>query len=120
MYTRLKKTHNFLFQSEDIIIEEHVQLLVGVIDAELFERVGGEVLKAEDVEHAERPRRLPARRRAAVHVTHEPRERARVQRTRHRVTVLAGLNITRSSHQSIYVHITSLVLFISLILLLIN
>lgn len=87
-----QKTYDILFECKHIIIKEHVQLLVGVVDAELFERVGGEVLEAEDVEHAERARG-PHRRRAAVHVAHQPRECARVQRAGHGVPVLAGLGI---------------------------
>ena len=32
------------------MVEEHVELLVGVVDAELLEAVGREVLEPEDVE----------------------------------------------------------------------
>lgn len=84
-------THDFLFECEDVIIEEHVQLLVRVIDAELLERVGREVLEAEYVEYAECTCGVTAVSGAAVHVTHEPRERACVQRAGHRVTIFARL-----------------------------
>ena len=35
------------------MVEELVELLVGVVDAELLERVGLEVFEAEDVENAD-------------------------------------------------------------------
>lgn len=87
----LQIAHNLLFERKHVVVEEHVEFLVGVVDAELLERVGAEVLEAEYVEHAESAGGA-ARRRAAVDVPHQPRERARVQRAGHRVAVLASLH----------------------------
>ena len=39
-----------MLQREDVMIEELVKLLVGVVDAQLLERVGLEVLEPEDVQ----------------------------------------------------------------------
>lgn len=73
------------------MVEELVQLLVRIIDAELLEAVEREVLKAEDVEHPEKPRGILTRIRAVVHVIYEPGEGARVERLRHSVAILPGL-----------------------------
>ena len=43
-----------LLHLENVLDEELLQVLVGVVDAELLERVGSEVFEAEDVEHADR------------------------------------------------------------------
>jgi hypothetical protein len=45
--------YRFLFEREDVVVEELVQLLVGVVDAQLLERVLLEVLEPEDVEDAD-------------------------------------------------------------------
>ena len=42
-----------LLHLEDVLDEELLQVLVGVVDAELLERVGAEVFEAEDVKHAD-------------------------------------------------------------------
>lgn len=83
------------------MIEELVELLVGVVYAELFKGVDGEVLEAEDVKDAEEARRVLARVGAGVDVVDEPSERARVQRFSHRVSVLSGLHIQHGSHFNI-------------------
>ena len=41
-----------LFVLQNVIVEELLQLLVAVVDAELFKRVDSEVLKASNVQHA--------------------------------------------------------------------
>ena len=46
-------SYRLLLQSEDVMVEELVELLVGVVDAELLERVGLEVFEAEDVQDAD-------------------------------------------------------------------
>ena len=42
-----------LLQLEDVLHEELLEVLVGEVDAELLEGVGGEVLEAEDVQDAD-------------------------------------------------------------------
>lgn len=46
-------THNLLFQCKYVMVEELVQFLVGVINAQLFEGVYRKVLETENVENAE-------------------------------------------------------------------
>ena len=43
-----------LFKLEDMLVEVVLEVLVGVVDAELLEAVLVEVLKAKDVQHAYR------------------------------------------------------------------
>lgn len=43
------KTYDFLFQCEHVMIKEFVQFLVGIVDAQLLERVDGKVLKPENI-----------------------------------------------------------------------
>ena len=43
-----------LLHLEDVLDEELLQVLVGVVDAELLEGVGAKVFEAEDVEDADR------------------------------------------------------------------
>lgn len=43
----------FLFQFEDVLHEELLQILVRIVDAELFERVRVEVLETEDVQDSD-------------------------------------------------------------------
>ena len=83
-----------LLQSEDVVIEEAVQLLVGVVDAQLLERVAAEVFEAEDVEDAEEALALLPGTRAPVDVIQQPGERTRVQDPRHRVPVFTCLKLT--------------------------
>lgn len=78
------------------MVEEFVQFFVGVVDTELFERVDGKVLKAEDVKDAKEARRVLARICAGVDVVHEPSERSGVERLCHRMSILPGLKITRN------------------------
>ena len=40
-----------LLQGKDVVVEELVQLLVGEVDAQLLERVDGEILKAKNVQN---------------------------------------------------------------------
>jgi len=73
------------------MVEELMQLLVRIVDAELLEAVEREILEAKDVEHPEEPRAVLTRIRAVVDVMYQPSESARVERLRHRVPILAGL-----------------------------
>lgn len=73
------------------MIEELVQLLVRVIDAQLLETIGIEVLEAKDIQHTEKPRYVLARIRAVVDVIDEPGEGPGVQGLGHGVPVLLGL-----------------------------
>lgn len=43
-----------LFKLKNVLVEVILKLLIGVVNAELFEAVGLEVFEAEDVEHADR------------------------------------------------------------------
>lgn len=86
-----QKTYNFLFQSEDIVVEKLVQLFVGVVDAELLEGVDRKVLEAEYIENAQEPRRVLSWVCASVDVVHQPRESSGVECLRHRVPVLSSL-----------------------------
>lgn len=87
----ISTTHDFLLQSEDVVVEELVQLFVGVIYAQLLERVADEILKTEYVEHSQEASRVLAGVGARVDVVHQPGERPRVQRLRHRMPVLLRL-----------------------------
>ena len=51
-------TYDILFNLEDVVVKEHVQLLVGVVDAELFERVCGKIFKSEDVQYPDKLRHI--------------------------------------------------------------
>ena len=73
------------------MVEELVKFLVRVVDAELLERVRLEVLETEDVEDADKLRRVLAGVGALVDVIHEPGERPRVERLGHGVPVLSRL-----------------------------
>ena len=57
------------------MIEEAVQLLVRVIDAQLFERVAAEVFETENVQNAEEAFAFLAWTRAPVDVVQQPRKR---------------------------------------------
>lgn len=74
------------------MIKELMEFLIGVVDAELFEGIDGEVFKPEDVEDTEDTRRLLAWVGACIDVVHQPRERPRVKRFGHRMSVFPGLN----------------------------
>ena len=79
---------NLLLRLEHGVDEELVQLLVGKVDAQLLERVGRNVLEAEDVEqvHEDRPGRPAARRAPSRGVEHlvdpldHPREEQAIER----------------------------------------
>lgn len=43
------KTYDFLFQREHVMIKEFMQFLVGIVDAELLERIDGKVLESENI-----------------------------------------------------------------------
>lgn len=76
-------TYNFLFQREYIVIEKFMQFLVGVVDAQLLERIDSEILETEYIEHAEETSCIVARIDARVDVTNEPCKRSRIKRFCH-------------------------------------
>lgn len=88
------------------MIEELVELLVGVVDAELLEGVDGKVLKAEDVEDTKEAWRVLAGVGAGVDVIDKPSERPRVKRLGHRVSVLSSLH----KHFPIIQHVSHLLI----------
>lgn len=80
-----------LFQGEHVVIEEAVQLLVRVIDAQLFERVAAEVFETENVQNAEEAFAFLAWTRAPVDVVQQPRKRPWVQHPSHGVSIFTCL-----------------------------
>lgn len=88
----LSVTHDLLFQRKNVIIEEHMQFFIRVVDAELFQRVGREVFEAKNVQHAKGSRRVVAWCRTAVYMSDEPGESTSVKGARHCVTVLTSLD----------------------------
>lgn len=73
------------------MIEELVQLLIRVVDAELLEAVQREVLESKDIEDSKEPRDILARIRAVVDMVDLPSEGAGIECLCHRVPVLSGL-----------------------------
>ena len=64
-----------MFNGEDVVVKKFVKLLVGVIDAQLLETVGGKVLKSKDVKDPDELSHILARICALVDVVHQPRKR---------------------------------------------
>lgn len=91
-------TYYFLLQCKYIMIKKLMQLLIGVVDAELFERVDSKVFKTEDVKNTKKARGILAWVGTCVDVIYQPRKGARVQGFRHGVSVLLCL---RTKHPSI-------------------
>lgn len=69
------------------MIEKLVQFFVGVIDAQLFERIDGEIFETEYIEDAEKSGRILAGVRTRIDVVYQPRESSRIQRFGHGVSV---------------------------------
>lgn len=84
----MEVTHDVLFQCEDVVIEELVQFLVRIVDAQLFERVDIEIFETENVQHAQKSARIFSRIRTRVDVLYQPGKRFRIQRFGHGVSVL--------------------------------
>jgi len=42
------------FHAKDVLVEEHLHLFVGDVDAQLFVRVDGEILETENVQNTDR------------------------------------------------------------------
>lgn len=76
-------TYNFLFQRKHVVIEEFMQFLVGVVDAQLLKRIDSEILETEYIENAEETGCIVARIDARVDVTNKPCKRSRIKRFRH-------------------------------------
>ena len=77
-----------------MLIEIILYLLVGYVDAQLLERVAGEVLEAEYVEEADRERlvaRRPGETEQTIDLIDHPVEQSAVQPFRHRVPRRASL-----------------------------
>ena len=79
-----------LLDLEDVVVEEHVKLLIGVIYAQLLEGVAGEVLKAKYVKDADECCLIFSRISALVDVIDQPGKGAGVESFPHRVPVLSG------------------------------
>ena len=90
-----------LFELEDVLVELLLQLLVGEVDAELFEGILGKVLEAVDVEHADEgvdPLEHRVGREAAVDDVDEPVEQARVDELGDGVSHDGGLLLRQVRH----------------------
>lgn len=77
-----------LLPREDMLVEIILYLLVGYVDAQLLERVPGEVLEAEYVEEADRERLVvgrPVETQQTIDLIDHPVEQSAVQSFRHRV-----------------------------------
>eukprot|EP00967_Tisochrysis_lutea_P153982 scaffold304992_cov30-Tisochrysis_lutea.AAC.3 len=71
---------DFLFLPENGSVEVRLQRLVGEVDAQLLERVGLELLKTKDVEHANEGARAHLCEERGVDTLHEPVEELGVDR----------------------------------------
>lgn len=67
--TSFSHTYDFLFERKHVVIEEFMQFLVRIVDAQLFERIHVEILETEYIENAEETRCIVARIDACVDVT---------------------------------------------------
>lgn len=77
-----------LLPREDMLVKIILYLLVGYVDAQLLERVPGEVLEAEYVEEADRERLVvgrPVETQQTIDLIDHPVEQSAVQSFRHRV-----------------------------------
>lgn len=61
-----------LFQGEHVVVEEAVQLLISVVNAQLLERVATEVLETENVQNTEEALAFLAGTRASVNMVQQP------------------------------------------------
>lgn len=88
-------SHVFLLlPSEDMLVEVVLYLLVRYVDAELLERVPGEVLEAEDVEQPDRQRlviRRAAKAQQTIDLIDHPIEQSAVETLCHGVACRTGL-----------------------------
>ncbi len=73
------------------MIEEFVQFFVGVVDAQLLERVNGKIFETENIQNAQEPGGILARIGADVYMVHQPGEGPRVQSFGHSVPVFFSL-----------------------------
>lgn len=82
-----------LLPSEDVLVKVVLYLLVRYVDAELLERVPGEVLEAEDVEQPNRQRlviRRAAEAQQTIDLVDHPIEQPTVETLRHGVARRTG------------------------------
>jgi hypothetical protein len=93
-----------LLEPKDVLVEVGLELLVGVVDAELLEGVHFEVLKSKDVEHADEilQVRLVDR---LVDVHHQPLEQPRVQRFHQCIARVDRLVVLQRNHRDLTLHI---------------
>ena len=80
-----------LFQGKHVVIEEAVQFLVGVVDAQLFEWIATKVLKAKDVQNAQETVSVLSRARAPVDVIQQPGKCSRIQHSGHGMSIFSCL-----------------------------
>jgi hypothetical protein len=69
----------FLLQHEHVVVEELLQTLVRVVDAQLLKRVVLEDLEASDIQHTDEPLALTLRVECLVDTGNKPLEHAVVQ-----------------------------------------
>jgi len=90
-----------LLKLEHVLVEFLLQLLVGVVDAELFEAVLGEMFKPVDIENANEALHLRdnlGRAEEAVHGLHKPVEERRVDVLGHGVAHNNSLGLVQVGH----------------------
>eukprot|EP00966_Prymnesium_polylepis_P223705 5175982-Prymnesium_polylepis.1 len=91
-----------LLRLEDVTVELLLEPLVGIVDAQLLERVGRKVLKAKDVEDSNKGGHRRGSREHRVAAGHEPREEPAVRRLRERVARVVRL-LERQRHDDLIV-----------------
>ena len=97
----------FLLQDEHGVVEQLLQLLIGVVDAELFERVELEDLKAGHVQDADEGSTLTfGAVQRAVDAPHQPAEHALVTRFRNGFDGKFNLQIRHHHYHHCYDLIT--------------
>lgn len=74
------------------MVEKFVQFLVGVIDAQLFERINREIFETKYIKDAKKSGRVLAWVRTSIYMIHKPRKRSRVQRFSHCMSIFDCLD----------------------------
>ena len=94
-----------LLHLEDVLDEELLQILVGVVDAELLERVRSKVFEAEDVKHTDGGLVLPGDVwlcDGRVDLSNDVNEEATVNSFRESISDVFGLIVVQCGHLQEY------------------
>lgn len=73
------------------MIEEFMQLLVGIVYAQLFKRIDCEIFKSENVQYAQESTGILSGIYTIINVIDEPGECSRIQRFSHCMSVFTSL-----------------------------